>query len=215
MAAKKVGTVEQSTVKVRIIDFELSGSDQSLQESLQTIATALSRGSSPVPVARRLGSATTVPSTNAVSSDEAEEVVDHEEENQVLDIPKSPTVERKSPTSPKKPTVVKVLHDISFTDASPSLKEFYDSKNPAKVVLANYLVIAYWFKNFTNIHELTADHFHTAFRHVGFPTPKDARQPMRDLKNSRDGRMMNGSAPNTAIISHLGENYVNAMGKVG
>jgi hypothetical protein len=150
-----------------------------------------------------------------VIADTIDEVSD-EQDGSVIEEPKVATTPSKKPSSgSRKPAVVKIIHDVSFTDASPTLKEFYESKNPGKVVLSNYLVVAYWFKHYCGIEELTADHFHTAFRHVGFPTPKDARQPMRDLKNSRDGRMMNGAGPHTAIISHLGENTVDAMNKGG
>jgi hypothetical protein len=213
MASKKPTQTEQSTVKVRIIDFEMSGSDQSLQESLQTIAAAFSRGGQTVQVSRRISTQNNNGLNNAATAESIDSVSDEQDET-VIEEPKiiaSPA--RKSSSGSRKPPVVKVVHNVSFTDASPTLKEFYESKNPGKIVLSNYLVIAYWYKHYCGIEELTADHFHTAFRHVGFPTPKDARQPMRDLKNSRDGRMMSGPAPHTAIISHLGENTVDAMNK--
>ncbi|MEM8514449.1 hypothetical protein RCH14_003794 [Massilia sp. MP_M2] len=213
MASKKTAPSEQSTVKVRIIDFEMSGSDQSLQESLQTIAAAFSRGTQTVQVSRRIASTSTSGMSNAATADSPDDLDDGQDDI-ILDETKAvATPERRSPPTPRKPTALKVVHDVSFTDASPTLKEFYAEKNPGKVAIQNYLVVAYWYKHYGGIEELTADHFHTAFRHVGFPTPKDARQPMRDLKNSRDGRMMSGSSPNSAVISHLGENIVDAMNK--
>lgn len=212
MASKKPTQTEQSTVKVRIIDFEMSGSDQSLQESLQTIAAAFSRGGQTVQVSRRLTTQNNSGLGSSVVAEGVEDAVEEQDET-IIEEAKTTTPQRKSSSGSRKPPVVKIVHDVSFTDASPTLKEFYESKNPGKVVLLNYLVVAYWYKHYGGIEELTADHFHTAFRHVGFPTPKDARQPMRDLKNSRNGRMMSGSAPHTAIISHLGENTVDALNK--
>jgi hypothetical protein len=213
MGTKKISVNEQSTVKVRVIDFEMSGSDQSLQESLQTIAAAFSRGGQTVQVTRRLPNSGTQGLGSPATEDATDETREWEDEQVIVDAKPTVPPERRSIPTPRKPTAVKVLHDVSFTDASPTLKEFYELKKPGKVVLVNYLVVAYWYKHFGGVEELTADHFHTAFRHVGFPTPKDARQPMRDLKNGRNGRMMNGKAPNTAIISHLGENVVDALSK--
>jgi hypothetical protein len=213
MVTKKQVLSEQSTVKVRIIDFEMSGSDQSLQESLQTIAAAFSRGNQTVQVSRRLPNLGTEISQGATSVN-PDGISDSQDELAVEDIKPAASVERRS-HSPRKPPVVKVLNDIIFTQAEPTLKQFYEKKRPGKVIKTTYLVVGYWFKHFGETEELTVDHFHTAFRHIGFATPKDALQPMRDLKNPRDGRMMNGKAPNTAVINHLGENFVDAMNKAG
>jgi hypothetical protein len=49
---------EKGKVKFRVIDFELEGSDESLQESLRSIVSALNRPSASAPV-RTLPTATT------------------------------------------------------------------------------------------------------------------------------------------------------------
>lgn len=215
MASKKPTQTEQSTVKVRIIDFEMSGSDQSLQESLQTIAAAFSRTGQTVQISRRLPSSGSSALDNSVGAESADESQLNADDGVIENEKPAPTPAKRSSSGSRKPPALKIVHDVSFTSSSPTLKEFYEDKNPGSVVLLNYLVVAYWYKHHGGIEELTADHFHTAFRHVGFPTPKDARQPMRDLKNSRNGKMMGGTAPHTAIISHLGENAVDALNKGG
>jgi hypothetical protein len=211
MVTRKIPSTEQSTVKVRIIDFEMSGSDQSLQESLQTIAAAFSRGNQTVQVSRRLSN------NNVQGQSDSSDInpdVGGEESHEIKDVEVRGPVpsERRSHTARKAP-VVKILNDVVFTNTVPTLKEFYEEKRPGKVIKSTYLVVGYWYKHHGGIEELTADHFHTAFRHIGFATPKDALQPMRDLKNPRDGRMMNGNAPNTSIINHLGENFVDALNR--
>ena len=203
-------------VKFRVFEFEMDGSDESIQDTMKTLAAALTRGGhGSVPVTRRLKpDAAAALAGAAAEADADDESTDEEDENHVEDAIVKPTSERKA-SAPRKPPVVKVLPGISFTDVEPTLKAFYESKNPGKNITANYLVVAYWYKNHRGIEDLTADHFHTAFRQVGFNTPRNAMQPIRDLRNSRDGRMMGGTAPGTSAIHHLGENYVNDMNKAG
>lgn len=214
MATRKIPSSEQSTVKVRIIDFEMSGNDQSLQESLQTLAAAFSNGNQRIQVSRttsprsQISNAKEPEDLKHDSDDEGERV----QEDDVQDVqPRtSITAARKPPKSPS----VKVLEGINFTDTQPTLKEFYESKNPS-TDLSKYLVVAYWYKNTREISDLTVDHFHTAFRALKVATPKNALQPIRDLRNSRNGKMQGGSTKGTAAIHHLGETFVEEMGSGG
>ena len=212
--AKPPKAFGSSKVKVRVFEFEMDGSNDSIQDAMKTLAAAISRGGQAVPVTRRIR-----PDSSTVLPGMAEADVDDEthEDEQGDGVQFEDAMVKPQPASrrPRKPPVVKILHDLKFTDAEPTLKAFYDAKNPGKNIVANYLVVAYWFKTYGGIEELTVDHFHTAFRHVGFNTPKNAVQPIRDLRNNRDGRMMGGTAPGTCIINHLGENYVNDMHKGG
>ncbi len=212
MVKQKNASTEQSTVKVRIIDFEMSGSDQSLQESLQTIAAALSRGGQTIQVSRQLTAraAQALNGSSAAAQEEPAEQVDDEETADIQDA--QPRAVRKS-AAPRKLPPVKILSGISFTDVDPPLKDFFESKNPGKNATAAYLVVAYWYKHVRGIEDLTPDHFHTAFRQVGFPTPKNVLTTMRELRRSSDGRLMAGSTPGTTAIHHLGENSVDGMGK--
>lgn len=216
MAKAPPRTTGNAKVKFRVFEFEMDGSDDSIQDTMKTLAAALTRGGhGAVPITRRLKAET--PATLANGEAQAEEEHDgeeHAEDAGVDDAVVKPAKERK-PAAPRKAMPVKVLPGISFTDVDPTLKDFYESKNPGKNITANYLVVAYWYKNHRGIEELTVDHFHTAFRQVGFPTPRNAIQPIRELRNSRDGRLMGGAAPNSCIIHHLGENYVDAMNKAG
>jgi len=203
-------------VKFRVFEFEMDGSDESIQDTMKTLAAALTRGGhGAVPVARRLKAdvpATTVNgATEADQEEEAEEAGDTVEG--VEDVVEKPQKERK-PAAPRKPVPVKILTGISFTDVSPTLKEFYEQKKPGKVLSNNYLVVAYWYKHFRGIEDLTGDHYHTAFREVGFATPRNVLATPRELCRSNDGRLMLGSVPSTTAIHHLGENHVDAMNKV-
>lgn len=201
-------------VKFRVFEFEMDGSDDSIQDTMKTLAAALTRGGQGgVPVARRLKAEPSGASTGNIPDVEEElEVEDEADESPIDDVVAKPLKERKS-AAPRKSTPVKILPDISFTDVSPTLKEFVDQKRPGKAAPNNYLVVAYWYKHHRGIEDITVDHYHTAFREIGFATPKFAMAPIRELCRSSDGRLMVGSIPGTTKIHHLGENHVDAMNK--
>lgn len=107
---------------------------------------------------------------------------------------------------------MKVLDGINFTDTDPTLRDFYDEKKPSSD-LSKYCVVAYWYKNYRGIPDLTPDHFHTAFRFLKVPTPKNALQPIRDLRHSRNGKFSGGAMKGTCTIHHIGETFVEQMGQ--
>jgi len=205
--AKKIQSGEQASVKVRIIDFEMSGSDESLRESLQTLAAALGRGQA-MQVARALPPRQGRP-VATIDGTVNEEVV--EEEDETPEDTVVPRAARRAP-SQRKPTSVSVLPDINFSDVTPTLKDFYQQKHPDSD-LSRYLVVAYWYKHHRGINDLTVDHIHTAFRALGVGTPRNAIQPVRDLRNARNGKLTAGSSKGTFAIHHLGETAVEQMGR--
>jgi len=193
-------------IKVRIIELELEGSDESLQEGLKSFAAALNR---PVTVTRNARSPAAIENkangdVPAVQSDgEGEEQQDEQSEDNG-----PPTQKRVR----KAKTVVpaKVLSDIEFDDVEPSFLDFAGSKSP-KSDFQKYLVIAYWFKTYKNLPDLTSNHFYTAYKMAKWAVPRDPTQPMRDLKNPRTGKFSSGKAPGTVTINQVGENAVDEL----
>jgi hypothetical protein len=206
--SSKNSSLGGARVKVRVIEFEMDGSDESIQESMQTLTAALSRGVNPV--SRQISHATRS-QESAASSPDLESSGEVEEDIDIADA--EPRMQReRRPSSPRKPPVVKVLDGINFTDVSPTLKEFYEKKNPQSD-LAKYLVVAYWYKNTRGIPDLTVDHFHTAFRALKIATPRNPLQPIRDLRAARNGKMAGGETSGTHTIHHLGETFVEELNK--
>lgn len=187
-------------VKFRFIEFELDGSDAALAESLQSIARAMLSGAKPLTsksVAPRL-------TNEAATLTDTEEQLesDIEEESEVP-----------SPNRPRRaasPERVQVLGDIRLDDVKPTLAQFLGEKNP-EGDNQRYLAIAYWFKNHKAIEAITKDHIHTAYRHMGWHTPKAASQPLRDMKSKQQWF---GKGPNKSeyVINHIGENEINKLG---
>src|SRR5688572_23665370 len=82
MATKPKTSETVGKVKFRVIEFELEGTDASLQESLKNLAVALNRGNA-VPPARQLRATTKQIEANGEAEPEVEaedaEVVDEQE----------------------------------------------------------------------------------------------------------------------------------------
>lgn len=198
---------QNGKVKFRIIEFELEGSDETMQESLKNIATAFLRTSSaPNPrVIRNEGPRSVNGDAVAMPVDDI--LVDVADEGEPLETATEPPkrAARKTKIAP-----VKVLTDVRLDDVSPTLKEFCLEKAPTSD-MSRYLVIAYWFKNHKALSDLTPDHFYTAYRLMAWNTPRDPAQPIRDLRHIRRGKFSAGQTPGSWQINHIGENAVNEM----
>lgn len=192
-------------IKFRFVEFEMDGTDSSLEEGLKSIAAALNRGMNPAigtKLLRHNG-----PEQAIARPDEEEAVVEEPNDEEE---PATPSAPRKT-AALRKVAPRKILDNFKLDDVKPTLKDFATTKNPNSD-LKKYLVIAFWAKTYKNLEELTPDHFFTAYRALGWSTPKDPVQPIRDLVNPRNGRFSSGTAPGNGKINHIGEQVVIDMG---
>lgn len=201
MAKQSKPSGQAGKVKIRVIEFEVEGSDETMQESLKSITAALNKGMTAAQPSRV--KYITAPHQQEDQPEE-HELDDSEEEE-----PTAAAVRK--PSSPKKPPPTKLL-EISFTDTTPTLKEFITEKSP-KSVLHKALVIAYWYKHYKKTPEITSDHLFTAYRHLQWTVPRDPGQAIRDLRHKRRTQLTAGSTPGASVINHVGENIVMEMGK--
>jgi hypothetical protein len=149
------------------------------------------------------------------SSDDVVQVDDEQGDGFVQD-----STEESEPSSggSRRPRVLrtpKVLDDLNLNVGSPPLKEFLEKLNQESD-LHRYAAIAYWIKVVNKIDEVNADHIHTAYKRMKWPTPTDASSPLRQLKGSAYGWMSKGTKAGFYKINHVGEGHVEgAMQKVG
>lgn len=193
---------QSGKMKVRIIEFELEGSDTSLQESLKSITAALARPSV------NTGSRATVRIETAKSGDIPASNSSDEFEDEVEDA----TVIEATPSSPRKPRksgkiASPSLVDVRFDDVDPSFANFVSEKDP-KNDTQKYLCAAYWLKMHKDVHEVSIDHMYTAFRSMNWALPANPIQPMRELAAKRDGRFSKGTEKGHYKINHIGEGHV-------
>lgn len=199
-------------VKIRVIEFEVEGSDATMQESLKSITAALNRGMTASPPPARNVRYVPPPAVSQLDGADHGEADAEAAESAVEDAQevRAPAVARKT-TTPRKLPTPKVI-EVSFSDVSPTLKSFAAEKKPEND-LKRYLVVAYWFKHFKSITDLTADHFFTAYRHLGWVVPRDPGAPIRDLRHKKRTQFGGGKERGTCVINHVGEEVVLSMGK--
>lgn len=205
MAKVRGNTEGTGKIKFRFVEFEMDGAGSSLEGGLKSIAAALNRGMNPSIGAKLLqhNAAEQGVASGGEEAPEAEELIDDEES--------TTSSSSRKPAAPKKVAPRKILDNFKLDDVKPTLKDFATTKNPNSD-LKKYLVIAFWAKTYKNMEELVPDHFFTAYRALGWSTPKDPVQPIRDLINPRNGRFSAGSAPGNGKINHIGEQFVIDMG---
>lgn len=206
---------QNGKMKVRIIEFELEGSDMSLQESLKSITAALSRPPVVAPrLQQRLGTTRSVAEIVIDDSSEPSEDLD-----QVEEIEQEAESTVSAPTTPKKqkkpPRIVAPsLVDIRFDDEKPTFAEFVEQKEP-KNDMQKYLCAAFWLKTYKNVSEVGIDHMYTAYKVMAWALPTNPVQPMRELAATRDKRFSKGAEKGHYAINHIGEGFVTTkMGNV-
>lgn len=199
---------QNGKVKVRIIEFEMEGSDLSLQESLKSIAAALSRPNlAPPPrsTARIESNKPGAPLHNEESIAD-QELDDFEYLDDTPPLETSAPIITRKPRKPSKPAAPNLVA-IRFDDVDPTFTDFVAERDP-KNDMQKYLCAAYWLKIHKDVHEVSIDHIYTAYRSQSWALPAKAVQPMRELAATRDGRFSKGVERGHYSINHIGEGWV-------
>lgn len=191
-----------------VIQFETESSNETLQENIRAIANTLTRALAPAP--RVIQTPAQLTSGNGAGADgtaqgQLFEADDHED---AVDADITPITKKAKKGAARQLPSPEVL-ELDLTSGEVPLKTFFEQKKPDGDT-KRYLVIAYWFKEYRKIVEITMDHAHTAYRSMGWNTPKDASSPLRGMK--KQGWMKRGSNPGAYAINHIGEGVVNDMG---
>jgi len=195
-------------VKVRVFEFEMDGSDDSIQDTMKTLAAAFSKGGTgTVPVTRRIRSDAAVVHQidEAIDSSDELETDFAEDEHMIED------VVVRSASSPKKPRKAKtyeILNDIRFDSVSPTLPEFVAGFSP-KNDFKKYLVIALWYKDHLKLAEINVRHWYTAFKYLKWTLPNDPDTPIRNLRAL--DKLSKGKEGGHSFINHIGEKDLEAL----
>jgi hypothetical protein len=204
--------LDKGRVKVRVIEFELDGSNQTLRDSIRDIVGAIggrpqiSKQQNPAALGNNAGKPTNdgeraVPNQDNEGDDSDETIIEVVE-------PEDGVRQQKRRSPPRTPQIL----DLDFKSAAIPLTDFCAKLNPDSDN-EKYIVIAYWLKHFQLASEVTADHIHTGFRHMKWNTPAEAGQPLRNLKTRSYGYLKAGSKPGAFVVTHIGDNHVLEMAK--
>jgi hypothetical protein len=179
--------------------FQLEGSDETLQEGFRTINTAIDRLANPV--VRVIGSSQPKGLPASKSGDEnASDIIDAEIVEEAGETEEVPAERPKTPRAPGVPRQPKIL-DLDLKTGSPPLREYIEQKSPSTHT-RKCLLIAAWMKANLSIDEVTMDHIYTAYRHMGWTSPKDITSPLRSMK--KNGQFKKGKDEGTYAINHIG-----------
>jgi hypothetical protein len=200
---------DQGRVKVRIVEFELEGSNASIQESLRSLSSSLrtTKGETviSIPPTRSVPAALEQPSSaNGGFSDPIDTLL-------VQPAPENGRPKQNADSKPRSKIVRSPgVLELDLAAGPVPLEQFCHSKSPDSDP-AKYLVIVFWLKKYLNLPSVTVDHIHTCYRHMGWNTPRIPVQPLRDLKSRRQW-LNKGEGVGEYAINHIGENVVSKMG---
>ncbi len=213
----KVDQDPDGEISFTMVKFSMKASDAGLQKGIDAIRSAFAQAGIGMPTETRQIRTNGAKQVVMVGSNqpEASEAEDFEE---ATDVEATEIVEERAPARKASITRIKpkvknytAIEDPGFGSTNPTLKEFAAQKGPSTDP-KKLLVIAYWFKHHLKRPDVTNDAIYTAFRTIGWTVPNIA-QIVRELRASRDQRLIKGSNPNSSEIGLLGENAVDEMGK--
>jgi hypothetical protein len=205
-----------SKIRFRFVDIEMENVNESITEGLKSLAGALSRSHVIAVPARQIAAPKATPAGKTVIEAEEEAELLTPEEPSEEEIDESETevtpVQNGKPKKKYAPKAPKFLSDIDLTTASVKLEDLVQEKNPDDM-MAKYTVIAFWFKEYLSIEEITVDHIFTAFKHLGWQSqmPDDPSQTFRNAKSLKSW-FDKGSGKGAYKINWNGINAVNKMG---
>ena len=197
---------EKAHVKMTVIHFETESDNDTLKENIRSIAhtiiKAISTNQKVVVTSKQL--------TTGSEDGETPEVIEEEMIQDDLSLEsKDKDGQRKKGTFRQYRTPQTI--DIDLTSGEMPLKVFIEQKNPDNEN-KKYLTIAYWFKKYKNIPDVSADHVYTCFRFMGWNVLADVTRPFRNMKGKQYGWINAGSTKGTYTINHVGENVIESMG---
>jgi hypothetical protein len=175
--------------KVRVLFAEVEGSNESVQEALKSMVSAMNRPARLISERTVNGKAPVLLQQAATEeAQESEEAIDQVEEVEALDEEPEPSNARRPRGTGKRVdrnTGLNLVPDMNFRPGGKqSLKEFVDEKN-SKNDLETVLVTVYFMHRIMLLAKIGPAHVMTAFKEAGKAIPVDLRQTIRNVKKSK------------------------------
>jgi hypothetical protein len=172
--------------KVRVFFAEVEGNNESVQEALKTMVSAMSRPVRVVSENKADGRAAVL--LQQADSGEVEEAIDQVEEVEGLSDESSSLNARRPRGTGKKVdrnAGLSLVPNLNFRpDGKQTLREFLEEKSP-KSDLETVLAIVYYVQHLMAMTTIGPAHVMTAFKEAGKAIPVDLRQTIRNIKKTR------------------------------
>jgi hypothetical protein len=210
MAKRSNETIPVGKAKVRVFFAEVEGNDESVQEALKTMVSAMSRPVRVISDHKINGRATTLleHDTEEVEDAISDEDVPAQGEDRAALIARKP----RSTGKRDRNAGLALVPDLNFrANGQQTLKEFVDQKSP-KNDLETTLTVVYYMQHSMKLPKIGPAHVMTAFKETGKAVPIDLRQTVRNVKNNR--MWLNFADIEDVRTTTQGDNYVeHDMGK--
>ena len=176
--------------KIRFLYAEVEGNNQSLQDALKTMVSAMNR---PVQLVTAPVRTVQIPSTGLdthteqpASDDQAAgEAIEDASSLDSIDTAGAPTRKRGGGPKIDRNAGIKLVPDLDFVpNGKESLKKFFAEKDPQND-MEQILVLAHYMQHALALPAMGPGHILTAFKHVGKPVPADLRATIRNMKNQK------------------------------
>jgi hypothetical protein len=171
--------------KVRVFFAEVEGNNESVQEALRTMVSAMSRPVRVISEQKVNGQSTTLLQQTDV--DEVETANDQVEEVEPLGEEPTPTARRPRGTGRKvdRNAGLDLVPNLNFMpNGKKTLKEFVEEKSP-KSDIETALATVYYMQRIMGLTKIGPAHVMTAIKEAGKAIPVDVKQTIRNVKNSR------------------------------
>ena len=200
--------------KVRVFFAEVEGNNDSVQEALKTMVSAMNRPTRALSEQKANGSAPVLlPPENGV--EEVDDANDEGENLELFDEASASSNARKTRGTGRKVDRNAGLALVPNMDFRPTgkraLKEFLDEKNPKNDIEAA-LATVYYMQHVTTLSKIGPNHVMTAFKEAGKSIPVDLRQTIRNAKKLK--MWVNFTDIDDVRTTTQGDNFVeHEMGK--
>jgi len=172
--------------KVRVFFAEVEGNNESVQEALKTMVSAMSRPVRVISELRSNGGAALL--TQEAGAEELDEAIEQPQVTEDPDDYSAASSARKTRGTGKKidrNAGIELVPDMDFRPSGKqTFKDFLEEKNPAND-LETVLVAVYYLRHLMVITKVGPDHVMTAFKEAGKAIPVDLKQTIRNIKKSK------------------------------
>lgn len=190
--------------RLRVLCLEFEGDNETIQEGLRTLGNAVARTFTQPAATRYLPTKqTTVEEVPQVAESQCEE---EDSDEVAVRSPASPRARERSSGRPKKFPIMNLVKDLDLhPKGHKSYREFHAEKMP-KSQPAQIAVALYYLQRVLERNGITAEHVYTCFDAVGFKSPNDLPNAIRQCA-SRKG-WVDASDSKSLTLTQPGINYV-------
>lgn len=204
MARKQQPKKQSGKGRVRVFFAEFEGDDETIQEGLKTLSTAVGKTFQPKVIA--------LPPTQQIGEqDQVEEddiIVDAEiaEDADRTLFDEEPEDQTAAPRPKRKPPTMSIVKDLDLRpEGKQSLRDFYAGKNPGSQE-KKVAVCVYYLHKLLELDGITSNHVFSCLKEVKARVPKDLPQIIRNAASR--GGWVDSSDAKSIKITTLGENLV-------